>query len=179
MLKNTQNSYGMVAKLFHWIVSILILSLIAVGFYMTSLESSPEKGELYTMHKSFGVLVLSIIVLRIMWKISNKAVLPIANVSILFSLGAKVTHFLLYVFILIMPLSGIMMSRFNGYDISVFGLFTIPGLLKNEAYAGNFHTIHVTAIWGLLALIILHILGAFYHHFIRKDKTLLRMIKDV
>ncbi len=178
MLRNTENSYGLIARILHWIIAFAIIGMISVGFFMSSMEPSPEKSELYGMHKAFGVTALSLIVLRIIWRLSNKVVLPLADLPNILKLAAKSGHFLLYVFMLIMPISGIMMSRFAGYDISVFGLFTIPALEKNEWLSGIFHTTHVTAVWGFVIIIIMHIGAAFYHHFIRKDKVLMRMIKQ-
>jgi cytochrome b561 len=179
MLKNTENSYGLIARLLHWIIAFSIIGLISVGFFMSSMENSPEKAELYGIHKAFGVIVLSLIVLRIIWRFSNKTVLPADGLPNIIKLAAKSGHFLLYIFMLIMPISGIMMSRLMGYDVSVFGLFTIPALTKDEVLAGFFYKIHTTAIWGFVVIIILHVGAAFYHHFIRKDNTLLRMLRKV
>lgn len=179
MLRNTENSYGLIARILHWVVAFSIIGLICVGFFMSSLESSPEKFELYGMHKAFGVTVLFLIVLRIIWRLSDKIVLPPSDLPHIMKLGAKSGHFLLYLFMLIMPISGVMMSRFGGYDIPVFGLFTISSLEKNKELATLSHTIHVTAIWGFIALIVLHIGAAFYHHFVRKDNVLIRMLKQI
>jgi len=179
MLKNTENSYGLIARILHWVISFSIIGLICVGFFMSSMESSPEKFELYGMHKAFGVIVLSLIVFRIIWRLCDNVVLPPSGLPQMIRLAAKSGHFLLYVFMLIMPISGIMMSRFGGHDIPVFGLFVIPAFEKKGELATIFHTIHVTAIWGFIAVIIMHIGAAFYHHFIRKDNVLMRMIKQL
>ena len=93
-------------------------------------------------------------------------------------LASKSGHLLLYIFMLIMPISGVMMSRFGAHDIKVFSLFVIPGLEKNEELSTLFHTIHVTAILGFIAMILMHIGAAFYHHFIRKDNVFMRIIKE-
>ncbi|MCF8493895.1 MAG: cytochrome b [Rickettsiaceae bacterium] len=178
MLRNTENSYGLIARILHWVIAFSIIGLISVGFFMSSMEPSPEKFELYGMHKAFGVIVLSLVVLRIIWRLSNKVVLPLADLPNIMKLAAKLGHLLLYIFMLIMPISGVMMSRFGAHDIPVFGLFVIPGLEKNEELSTLFHTIHVTAIWGFIAMILMHIGAAFYHHFIRKDNVFVRIIKQ-
>lgn len=178
MLKNTENSYGSIAKILHWVIGFSIIGLIAVGFTMSSMEPAPEKFELYGMHKAFGVTVFMLIILRILWRLTNSTVKAAEGVPAILQLAAKAGHLLLYVFMLTMPISGVLMSRFGGYDISVFNIFTIPAAAeKNMELAGLFHSTHGYAAWGFVILIVTHILAAFYHHFIRKDNTLIRMIK--
>ena len=177
MLKNTEDSYGFVTRFFHWVIAIAIISLITVGFTMSSMDPSPEKAELYGMHKASGVMVFMLIILRLLWKFSNKAVNPPKDLPNILKLAAKSGHFLLYVFMFSMPISGILMTCFSGYDVSVFGLFVIPAAEKDPAIAGIFYQIHTIGIWAFMAVIILHVGGALYHHFIRRDNVLIRMIK--
>lgn len=178
MLKNTENSYGSITKILHWVIGLFIICLIAVGFTMSSMESSPEKFQLYGMHKAFGVLVLTLVTIRILWRITNTAVQAAEGVPPLLQIAAKAGHLLLYIFMLVMPISGVLMSRFGGYPISVFEIFTIPAASeKSPELATLFHATHGYAAWGFVILISAHILGALYHHFVRKDNTLIRMIK--
>ena len=178
MLKNTENSYGSIAKILHWVIGLFIIGLIAVGFTMSSMDPSPEKFELYGMHKAFGVIVLCLIAIRILWRITNATVQATEGVPPILQLAAKAGHLLLYIFMLVMPISGVLMSRFSGYPISIFEIFTIPAASeKSPELAKLFHTTHGYAAWGFVILITVHILAALYHHFIRKDDTLVRMIK--
>ena len=178
MIKNTENTYGSIAKIFHWLIALAILSLISVGFFMESMEPSPEKWELYGMHKASGVMVLGLVILRILWRFSGKVVQPPANLPNILKLGAHAGHFMLYVFMLSMPISGILMSYFGGHDVSVFGLFTIQAATeKSFSLAGIFHQTHTLGIWAFIAIIVMHIGAALYHHFIRRDNVLMRMIK--
>jgi len=176
MIQNTESSYGWLAKLFHWLIALAIFALIFVGFTMSSMESSPDKFELYKMHKASGVVVLILVLLRLIWKYTNKTVEPPADLPSILKLAAKSGHFMLYVFMFLMPISGIMMSRFSGFDVSVFNLFIIPAAEKNTQVAGIFHQIHAIGIWFFIVVIVLHIGAALYHHFIRKDNVLMRMI---
>ncbi|RTK93102.1 MAG: cytochrome b [Rickettsiales bacterium] len=177
MLKNTENSYGTITKIFHWLMSIMIIGLIIVGFIMSSMESSPEKFQLYYAHKAAGVVILILVILRIIWRLNNKLVQLPTELPLFVKFCAKVTHYLQYVFMLLMPISGVLMSILSGREIPVFGIFTVPALEKNTQLAGIFYQIHVIAIWFFIALIIFHVLAALYHHFIRKDQVLIRMIK--
>ena len=76
MLKNTDNSYGLITKIFHWLIALAVLGLITVGFTMASMDSSAEKSELYTMHRASGTMILILVVLRLAWKFSNNTVKP-------------------------------------------------------------------------------------------------------
>ena len=130
------------------------------------------------MHKAFGVIVLCLVAIRILWRITNATVQAAEGVPPILQLAAKAGHLLLYIFMLVMPISGVLMSRFSGYPISVFEIFTIPAASeKSPELAKLFHATHGYAAWGFVILISVHILAALYHHFIRKDDTLVRMIK--
>lgn len=178
MLTNTKNSYGLISKFFHWIISFSIFGLIFVGFTMADMMPSTEKYELYGMHKAFGTVIFMLIILRLIWKFSDKAVQPPRNLPKILAFLAKSGHFLLYMFMLSMPISGILMSYFAGYNVPVFGLFTIPAAASNSAQlAGIFHDIHTIGVLAFIAVIVLHILAALYHHFIRRDGVFMRMIK--
>lgn len=178
MIRNTENTYGSIAKIFHWLISLAILSLIAAGFFMASMPSSPEKYELYGMHKASGVMVLMLVILRILWRLSGKIVQSPSDLPVILKLGAHAGHFLLYVFMLSMPISGILMSYFGGYDVNVFGLFTIQAATeKAPDIAGIFYKVHTIGIWAFITIIVMHIGAALYHHFIRRDNVFMRMIK--
>jgi cytochrome b561 len=177
MIKNTSDSYGLVAKVFHWLISLIIICLLTVGFTMTSMDPSDEKWQLYSGHKATGVIVLSLVILRFLWRLINTEVLLPASLPSWQKAAARATHYMLYFFMFMMPISGVMMCRFGGNDIDVFGMFTIHALEKNPDTAKLFWQFHTWAAIGFVALIALHILAGLYHHFIRKDRVLIRMIK--
>jgi cytochrome b561 len=178
MLKNTKNSYGLITKFFHWLIALAIIGLMTVGFNMANMPPSVEKYELYGMHKASGVVVFMLIILRLLWRLANETVQPPKNLPQILATAAKIGHFLLYVFMFSMPISGILMSYFSGNNVSVFGIFTIPAAVETAPkIAGFFHSIHVLGVLAFIAVIILHICAALYHHFIRRDNVLMRMIK--
>lgn len=176
MLNNTENTYGSIAKILHWVIGISIIGLLCVGFIMESMPPSPEKYEIYDTHKAFGILVLSLVLVRIVWRIINKTVLADESIPLMLQFAAKIGHFLLYICMLAMPISGALMSLLGGHDINMFGLFTISAFEQNLELAKFFHTTHGLVAWIFVALISTHILAAFYHHFIRKDNTLRKML---
>jgi cytochrome b561 len=124
MLKNTLSSYGLITKLFHWFIGIAIVGLLVIGFIMVSMLPSVDKWQLYSMHKATGVLVLFLVSLRVLWRwINVKLELP-ADLPLWQKLASKFTHSLLYIFMFLMPVSGILMSRFGGHEINIFNTAT-------------------------------------------------------
>lgn len=176
MLTNTAKSYGFIAKLFHWVTAVLVISLLVVGFVMTEMENSPQKFEIYGMHKATGVIVLIIGLSRLLWKILNNPVLAAPGLPAIFSLLAKLTHFALYFFLILMPFSGLMMSLYAGYDVNVYNLFTISSFDKSPQISHLFHTIHIISAWILASLVFLHIGAGLFHFFVRRDQVLQRML---
>ncbi len=177
MLKNTTEQYGIMARALHWIMALMIIGIISVGFYMTSMEDGDDKWELYRMHKAFGVIVLMFVLFRWFWMLTNTALSPLANYTALDRKLAKLGKWALMILMLVMPLSGLAMSAFGGRATSVFGLFSVPGFAEaNKSVAGVFHDIHVFSGWGIAIMVGLHILFALKHHFVDNDATLKRML---
>ncbi|MCP5369328.1 MAG: cytochrome b [Rickettsiaceae bacterium] len=176
MITNTTKSYGFIAKLFHWVTALLVITLLTAGFIMTNMENSPQKYEIYGIHKATGVVVLIIGLTRLLWKILNTPVLPPAGLPLIFSLMAKLTHFALYFFLILMPFSGLMMSLYAGYDVNIYNFFTISSFQKSLPISNLFHKIHIFSAWILVSLVCLHIGAAFFHFFVRKDQVMQRMI---
>lgn len=177
MLKDTPTSYGFITKLFHWTIGPIIIGLLIVGFVMANMEPSPEKYQLYPIHKAIGVTVLFLVTLRSLWRLSNGMVQLPPDIPAIIKICANITHFLQYVFMFLMPISGMLMSLYGGREISLFDLFIIPAFEKNDELADLFYNIHAKAAWLFVGTISLHILAALYHHFIRRDNILMRMIK--
>lgn len=176
MIKNTENSYGTVTKALHWIVALMIISLIIVGFVMSDMENSDQKWQLYGAHKATGILALTLIIVRLLWRLVNKTVLLPETVPVWQKKAAYITHISLYCAMLTMAMSGLLMSLIGGYEINFYGLFVIPAFAKNEAVAKIFWQIHGYTAYIIVALIATHFLAALYHHYLLKDNVLVRMI---
>lgn len=176
-LKNTENSYGLVTKIFHWLVALLIITLLVVGYIMTEMAPSDQKWQIYAVHKATGTIVFMLVCLRILWRLINIEVLLPKDIPSWQKFAAKTTYLILYFFMLLMPISGILMTLLSGYAIDLFGLFTIDGWDANKPLASTFRSIHVFSSFILAGFVVLHILAAWYHHLIRKDNVLMRMIR--
>ena len=174
-LKNTTNSYGLVAKLLHWIIGIMFIGLITIGFVMSSFEDPVLKGKIYNLHKATGVLLLFLVSLRFLWKLMNAKVLLPPELPQWQKNVATVNINILYALMFIMPISGFAMTILSGRSINMYGLFTINSFVQDAALAKVCYATHVNSAIIITALVILHILAAIYHHFIRKDNVLSRM----
>lgn len=176
MLQNDNYNYGLVSRSLHWVIALLILCLLTVGFGMGSLPYSPFKGTVYGFHKSFGLCVLALAVFRIVWKhLTPQPAHLTTHVHWEITL-AKVIHILLYGGMIIMPLSGWVMSAAGQHAVPFFWLFNVPPIVpKNETLANLAFQVHSLSAYALLAAVALHYAGALKHHVIDHDETLRRM----
>lgn len=181
-LRNTEKTYGKLSKFLHWGMFVLVVGMICVGYYMHELPKETPEELMYKigvigLHKAFGIIILATIIFRFIWRARNTVPKMPEEMSGLEKIMAHMSHLLLYVLVLIMPLSGWLMSSAGGHKVSVFGLFTMPSLMeKNKSLSGLFHEIHEITVVVLIVVIILHAAFALYHHFIKKDDTLKRMM---
>mgnify|MGYP001198726204 CR=1 FL=1 len=170
-----QQSYHKLSKLIHWATALIIFVLLLVGFNMTAMEYSDDKIQLYNLHKSFGILVLILLVLRIaMLVIKGKPKSLPTHKSWEKGLSHLV-HVLLYLALLAIPLSGWIMSSAGDFPVKFFGLTLPPITTKNENLFELSEEAHEIMALCLIAIVGLHILGALKHHFIDRDETLKRM----
>ena len=168
----TVTRYSAAIRIMHWIMAILIIALLAMGWTMGQMEG-PEKYQLMGIHKSLGLLALLLIIIRIALRLSSSV--P-ASAKTVFGKLARIDHWLLYGFMFLIPASGFIMSWAGGRDTAFFSFFAIPGAVeKIPAIAGTAHSIHINANYGLGALIILHILAFAYHQFVEKEDLLKRI----
>jgi len=176
MLKNTENSYGSVAKGFHWLLFLMLSFSIIAGNFLASLPKGPEKLQMAGMHKSFGVVILLLVLARLAWRLINVTPKDPEGIPAIQSLMAHAMHWVLYVLMFAQPLSGILMSQAAGYPVSFFGLFELPALLDKDPSLAQFLRGAHGTIWVLLLVAVTgHAGAALHHHFIRKDGVLKRM----
>jgi len=162
----------------HWITVVLVTSLFALGLWMVELTYYSEWYRTAPdIHKSIGIVLFSLTLLRLIWiKLKGK---PSAakGVSQKDQLMAKIAHRLLYILLFSVMLFGYLISTADGRGIEVFGLFEIPAIIfdidKQEDIAG---VIHLWLAVSLISLVLLHAFAALKHHFINKDQTLTRMM---
>lgn len=178
--KNTPQFYGPVAKIFHWLLAVLVISMLAVGLIMSGMKNSPDKFKLIGLHKEFGIVVLCLVSLRLGWKVLNVSPLLPENLGKLAIVGAKTVHFLLYVLMFAMPLTGWLMTSAVGFPVSMFGWFLLPNLVApDKEFANSMNQLHEIFAWALMGLVALHVAAALLHHFYYRDNILLRMLPNL
>lgn len=199
---NTALRYGTVAMTLHWLIAALLIANICIGLYFSDLldtahelarQNSADAAKYQTMalqyvplHKSIGLTVLLLSVFRLVWRLVNPVPPPPASIPAWMRFGARVSHALLYVLIIGIPLTGWLMISAGamGHPTSVFGLFGFPpapglsGLPRSVAhpYHEMFESAHVFLAWSAIVLVPIHVLAAIYHHFLRGDDVLRRML---
>ncbi len=176
MLFNTEQNYGLISRANHWISAFVFIALIALGIYMHELEDSPEKFEFYALHKSLGIGLLMLMILRLVWLKVNPNPEQLSKNKFEHILGHAVKG-ILYLAMIVLPISGWIMSNSAGHDVSFFGLFTLPNFVgESETLHEIAEAIHGTAGPLMIIVILLHVAGALKHHLVYKDATLLRML---
>lgn len=174
MIRNTDMKYGSVSKFFHWLVFLLVTTLILVGFFWQN--TGAMKPTVINVHKLVGILTFCIVLLRMWWTLSN-AKPQVPNAKRWEKILEHTAHGLIYVCLLAMPLSGWVMVTAAGRPPHLFGLtIPMPGIAKNMATAMTAGGVHLIVAWTLIVLVGLHILAALKHHFINKDIVLKRML---
>lgn len=181
---SANHRYGDVAVIFHWLIALFIIGLLIIGKFMTSLdENSPVRFALTQWHKSFGLTVLALSVLRIMWRLTHRPPAEPSSIALWQQRVASIAHWTLYVLMFAMPITGWIMVSASPLNIDtvLFDVITIPHLppftelANREAIATAFHEYHELASHALIVLLLVHSGAAIKHHFVDKDTTLLRM----
>lgn len=176
--KNTATQWGSVSKTLHWLIAILILALGIVGLIMGELPKTPKYFWVYTMHKSIGITVLTLVVMRLLWRLYAGAPQPVPGTPSWQERIASATHWLLYILMFAIPLSGWLYDSASGLrPFKLFGLFDMPKLIAPSEQAAQIsHNIHEWGFWLLILVVIAHASAAIYHHIHQRDATLVRML---
>ncbi|MDG6777545.1 cytochrome b [Thiomicrorhabdus sp. zzn3] len=175
-LKNSAQTFGVVSRANHWLSAFLFIGLIALGIYMHELPRSPEKFELYDLHKSLGIGLLMLMILRLVWLKVSPNPEQLSHNKFEHILAHSVKG-ILYLAMLVMPISGWIMSNSGGHEVAFFDLFVLPTLVgENDTVHEIAEGIHGTVGPLMIVVILLHVAGALKHHFIYKDNTLKRML---
>jgi cytochrome b561 len=175
--QQTSTRYTAVAQWLHWIIAALIVTQFALAWSADDLPLGAHKLALLARHKSFGMTILMLAIVRLSWRFANPAPQLPDRMTPAERLLARATHIAFYVLLFAMPVTGWLMSSAKNYSVSWFGLFTWPNLIgKDEAAFEALKTTHDYLSDVLLAIAILHVLAALKHHFWNKDDVLLRML---
>lgn len=172
-----KTSYTALAKSLHWLMALMLVGLLALGFYMADLPLSPEKLQYYAWHKWGGVTAFMLVWLRLAWRITHRPPAYPLSMSGLQQLLAHGGHLALYGLMLLIPLSGWLMSSAKGVQTVWFGVLPLPDLLAKDKELGRqLAQLHSALNIGLLLLAGIHAAAALMHHWYFKDDILRRML---
>lgn len=172
-MTDTQLRYSRVARWLHWGMGLLIIGNLAGGL---AHDVNPQL--IIPLHKATGILLLGLAVLRIVWRMIHPAPPLPADMGTGARALASFTHALLYALMVIIPLSGWVMSSAAEYPISFYGLFDVPkfNVVKDTPLWEVAHEGHEILGFVMIGLLVLHIAAALRHHFMLKDGMLARML---
>lgn len=180
---NDARAYGGVARFFHWTIALLIFAAIGLGLYASNLPRGTQDQleavfAAFSVHKTVGVTVLILAVLRILWTLTQQKPRPLHPQRRLETFVAETVHWAMWIGMVIMPLTGwLLHSAAPGGFSRILWPFgqRLPMVPENAELADRFSAFHETGWWVLTALIVLHVAGAIKHAVIDRDGTLNRM----
>lgn len=168
--------YDPTAKTFHWLIVALLLAQYLIGWLMPDIHRGMTPGVGMTLHISFGIVILFLIVMRLAWRLAHP-VAPESSLPAWQRLGSEGVHWLLYVLVLATTITGWVFASFRGWSVSFFFLAPMPMLASNNAAAGKMiDGWHQAMEWSLLVVIGIHVVAALAHIFVYRDRIMQRML---
>lgn len=170
-------AYTVTARTLHWITATLVLIQLPLGLVIANQWGGPWQDQLYNLHRSIGVLVIPIILVRFVYRWGHPpAPLP-ADMPPMQQLAAHVNHWLLYGLLMAQPFLGWIGTSAFPAPIVVFGLFELPPIWPpDRPFSDRVLLVHSLVALAIATLVVMHIAAAIYHHFVRKDDVLARMV---
>ncbi|MFT6754080.1 MAG: cytochrome b561 [Candidatus Azotimanducaceae bacterium] len=178
MIKNTQDSFGLLSVIFHWLIAITVIGLFGLGFWMVDLgyyDSWYTKGP--DLHRSLGLCLLLCVIISLSWRLIQIKPNHLHSHNTFERISGHLMHFLLSLMLVIVLLTGYFISTAQGSSIAVFSLFEVPGFgsfIENQEDKSGI--VHKYTAYIFIIAALAHAFAALKHHFVDKDDTLNRMI---
>lgn len=178
MQASSMQSYSTTTKILHWLIALLIIGLIWLGWYLAELSYFDKSYNLtLSIHKSLGMLALALAGVKILWAFVSPAPAFVDTIKPWERVTATGTHRVLYFMMVIIPVTGYAISTSAGSPVSFFGLFDIPAVFpESDGLRDLAIELHYYLSYGAAILVVIHTLSALKHQFIDKDATLSRML---
>jgi cytochrome b561 len=177
---NSENRYGAVAAVLHWLMAVLLIALVALGLFMVRLPDvgfDTMKITLILYHKDLGMLAFALAALRLAWRVTNALPRLVENLPEWQKVVARFVHLSFYALMLALPITGWLMSSAAGFTVSFLELFDLPDLVQHDDYLFQvFAAVHKWLGYALIPLIAVHAGAALRHHFLFRDDTLRKML---
>ena len=169
-------SHSPALRTIHWLMALVIFVALGLGVWATQLPRGDLRDEVLFVHKSFGVTALALIVLRVVVRLAAGAPAYAVPLGRLVKAASESAHLLLYALMIAMPVSGYIMSSAGGYDVSFFGLFTLPNVVPHDkALAEAASWAHFIFAWAIGIAVALHLSAVVWHARVKRDTVLTRM----
>ena len=170
-------TYSLTARTLHWLTAVLVLTMIPIGIIMANFSLGPTGDVLYDIHRSIGAILIPIVIVRLIYRLAHPAPPLPPDIPPIQQLAAHSTHWALYFLLLIQPLVGWIATSAYRAPIKVFWLFELPPIWPvDQPFSEKMFSVHRWLGIAMALLLCAHIGAALYHHFVRKDDVLLRMI---
>jgi cytochrome b561 len=177
VIGNDAERYGAVAQILHWLIAALVFVMFGLGWYMTDLPLGQRKFDLYQLHKSFGLTIFALAVVRLCWRLLNPAPPLPTHMARWERSAAHASHGLLYTLLLVQPSLGFLQSNAANFPVVVWDVLPLPALLApDEPLAETLAGVHGLVANLIFLLVVLHAAAALRHHFWLKDNVLRRML---
>jgi cytochrome b561 len=178
MIRNTYTGWGSISRLLHWGLGILIIGMLAYGWWMNHMAARPDRFFHRSIHADIGYVVLLLMVIRLIWRELNPVPAPPSDTPRWQRIAARVSHGALYGVTILVAMLGWAHSGAHKPDYGDwFGLFRVPQFTSTDKASANFYeNLHIYLAYLLIALVVIHIAAALYHLLVRKDNVTSRMI---
>ena len=173
-LTNTLTEYGTISKIFHWLSAAVLIIQIPLGFYLVDMDFSEKRLTVESLHVTLGISIFYLTLFRLIYKTINPTPSLQKSIFIGQKLIAKLNHYLLYISILTITISGALKKLYNGEELDVF-FFKIE-IKENFELADIFYEVHILGNFTLIGLITLHILAVIVHKLFFKENLLKRIL---
>lgn len=168
--------YTELAQALHWITAAFAVALLPVAWVMTSVaRDDPARGRLYDLHKSLGLTIWLLMLVRLSWRFTHPAPALGPSTPRWVDWSSKASHWAIYAAFLIMPVTGFTTSSAGGHGVRFWGV-PLPSLPRDEALSRAAGELHDTGAWIVYALLLLHVAATAWHVGVRRDGVLQRMI---
>ena len=176
-LRSTEQGWGALVRTFHWLIAVLIVAQGVIGLTMVQMGLTPAKVRVFALHKSIGMTILALVLLRIAWRLTERRPADPPAMPRWQRRAAHALHLALYALILALPLSGWWFNSTANAPLVWFGWFDLPSLTGgyDPIWKPRALLLHQTLFWILVALLAGHVGAAFWHHFRERDDVLRRM----
>jgi cytochrome b561 len=176
-MRNTSQAWGAPARLLHWAIAALVLVEFPLGLVAAGWKLSPTKLDLFVWHKSLGMLILALMAVRVAWRLGNVAPSPPIGMPPRERLAARLGHLLLYLLLILLPVSGWVVSAAANVPFRIFRAIPVPAIVEPDpVLATRAASVHAALGVLLVLLLVVHVAAALRHHFVDRDDVLARML---